>query len=542
MKKNSFVEGTFIATLAIVITKIMGIIYVIPFYSTIGARGSALYSYAYNVYLIFLSISSAGIPIAMSKIISEYDSQGLVEAKVRSFKIGLIIIGILSLVSFLVLIFFPQAIAHIIIGDLSGGNTIKDVALVILTVSFSILVVPFLSITKGYLQGHKYIKPTSISQIIEQFIRILIIIFGSYLVIKVFKRSVTLGVMVAILGSFFGGIVASLYLLRVINKNKQKLSLNKKLSKDKISNKAIFKKIISYAIPFVIINLTVNIYNVVDMSLILRTLTNLKFSGAEAEFVASAIATWGYKLNEIVAAIATGLTISLIPNLVAVFTVKNYVKTNDIINKALQIILFISIPAALGLSFLAKPVWTLFYGASNLGPIVFKVSILITILSNIYIILIQAGQSMSMYKTVYSAVFLGFLTNLLLDIPLMYLCYYIKIPAFWGASFASIMGYILAISIVLKSFKKIKEINYKETVNVLGKIILSVIIMFSILKLLNLILPFSNLNRIKALILVIIYAVVGLVIYLTCTYKLQIITKLFGNSILKKINKPKKIK
>ena len=69
MKKNTFVEGTFIATFAIIITKILGVLYVIPFYKIIGEQGGDLYSYAYNVYNLFLNISTAGIPIAVSKII-----------------------------------------------------------------------------------------------------------------------------------------------------------------------------------------------------------------------------------------------------------------------------------------------------------------------------------------------------------------------------------------------------------------------------------------------------------------------------------------
>ena len=106
MKKNSFLEGTIIATLALVFTKILGMLYVIPFYAIIGSQGSSLYSYAYNIYLIFLSISSAGIPVAMSKIVSEYESLGLKEAKVRSFKLGIFIVSILSAVCFIFLMFF----------------------------------------------------------------------------------------------------------------------------------------------------------------------------------------------------------------------------------------------------------------------------------------------------------------------------------------------------------------------------------------------------------------------------------------------------
>ena len=72
MKKNGFIEGTLIATSIIIIIKILGMLYVIPFYQIVGSDGTALYSYAYNIYLIFLSISSAGLPDAIAKIISEY--------------------------------------------------------------------------------------------------------------------------------------------------------------------------------------------------------------------------------------------------------------------------------------------------------------------------------------------------------------------------------------------------------------------------------------------------------------------------------------
>ena len=88
MKKNSFVEGTVIATVFIFLVKILGMLYVVPFYSIVGSRGAALYSYAYNIYLIFLSISSAGIPSAISKIISEYETLGYLEAKTRTYKIS----------------------------------------------------------------------------------------------------------------------------------------------------------------------------------------------------------------------------------------------------------------------------------------------------------------------------------------------------------------------------------------------------------------------------------------------------------------------
>lgn len=528
MKKNSFIEGTIIATLAIVFTKVLGMLYVIPFYAIIGSAGSALYSYAYNIYVIFLNISSAGIPVAMSKIVSEYDTTKQKEAKVRSLKLGILIISIISLIAFFVLFVYAADIAHIIVGDLSGGNTREDIALVLRVVSFSVLLIPFLSVTKGYLQGHKFITPTSNSQMLEQVGRIFVILAGSYITIKVLHKSVALGVAVAVSGAFFGGLLALLYILAKIKKNKEKLDLDHKLKRDKVTNKEILKKILTYAIPFIVINVTVNFFNIVDMSLIIRTLGKIGFSGADAEFVSSAMTTWGYKLNMIVNAIATGLTISLIPNIVSAHVAKQDKKVSNIFNKALQIVLFISVPAALGLSFLAKPVWRIFYGVSTLGPIIFKVSILTAIMCNVYLIALQTAQSLNEYKTVYAAVIIGFSMNAIFDVPFMYLCHKVGLPPFYGATFATMLGYIVAIAIILIRLKHYKEITYLPTLKAGLKIFASAFVMLICLSFLKIILPFNVTSLWHSIFLVALYAILGALIYFGLTYKLGLVENILG--------------
>ena len=87
MKKSSFINGAMITSVAIIITKILGILYVIPFHAVIGDEGGALYGYAYTIYLFFISISTAGIPLAVSRIVSEYQTMGYYNAKKRVFKL-----------------------------------------------------------------------------------------------------------------------------------------------------------------------------------------------------------------------------------------------------------------------------------------------------------------------------------------------------------------------------------------------------------------------------------------------------------------------
>ena len=111
MKKGSFINGMFITTLGIVISKILGIIYVVPFHAIIGEKGGALYGYAYTIYLFFMSLSSAGIPLAISKVVSEYQALGYYNTKKRAFILGKKISLILGTVSFVIMFFHASTVS-----------------------------------------------------------------------------------------------------------------------------------------------------------------------------------------------------------------------------------------------------------------------------------------------------------------------------------------------------------------------------------------------------------------------------------------------
>ena len=100
MKKSGFLDGALIATIAIFFTKFLGIIYVIPFYNIVGTQGGALYGYAYNIYNLFLIISSAGIPLAISKLVSEYNALKQYKEKEYLFSASKKVIFIFSFISF----------------------------------------------------------------------------------------------------------------------------------------------------------------------------------------------------------------------------------------------------------------------------------------------------------------------------------------------------------------------------------------------------------------------------------------------------------
>ncbi len=542
MKKNSFVEGTFIATFAIILVKFLGVLYVIPFYKIIGESGGALYSYAYNVYNLFLNISTAGIPIAVSKIISEYNTLEQYEAKERAYKLGRNLILIISLILFFLLFVFAEDFARLILGEIQGGNTLEDVGFVIRSVSFCLLIIPFLSVSKGYLQGHKYITPGSVSQIIEQLIRIAVILMGSYIVINVLGKSVSLGVGVAVFGAFIGGLVALIYIKYKMYKNKDKFNREKIKGKDKVQNKEIIKKIIAYSIPLIIVSVATDIYGITDMALMVRTSHALGYSATDSETIASIVATWAPKICMVINAVAIGLTTSLIPHMVSSFTKNDLVESNNKFNEAMNIIIFTTLPLTIGLALLSKPTYTLFYGQSMYGPVILKYTSFVAFFASIYIVMSMALQSLNKFKTVYLSTILGFLTNALLDIPLMYLFNSLGLEAFYGAILATILGYILSFTIVLVSLKKSLNFKYKNIIKTILKTLVPTILMTSILLVLSLFIKIDQTTYLNIILVCILYAFIGGLIYIITSYKMGLLSDVLGNDFVDKILKKLKLK
>ena len=537
MRKNSFEEGAFIATIAIVLVKILGMLYVIPFYAIVGSDGGALYSYAYNIYLLFLGISSAGLPNAISKIISEYNTLGYTDAKNRAYSIAKKIIGFISVIAFVLLFVFADDIGRFIIGNLQGGNTYEDVAFVIRCVAPSILVVPYLSITKGFLQGHKIIGPSSNSQLLEQIVRIFIILCGSFLCLKVYNGTLRLGIGIAVSGALFGGIAAYLYLLGNVRKLKKEIALEEKDKKDEvqISNKTIIRKIIRYATPFIIISVVTNLYNFTDQILVLRTLERLNIPGADVEFVASAISTWSPKICMILNAMAMGMTMSLIPTIVSAFAKKDHVELKNKVNQAVSMITFISYPLMLGIIIIAKPIWTVFFNTNPAGPKILQLAVISAYFANVYMITSTICQSMNKYKTVYFMSIFGFVLNALLDVPMMLLCNHYGIAPYLGSIMASIIGFSSSCFIGLRSLHKYENITYETTKKNAALALIPGTAMFLVLLLVDRHLPFDTIDRFGAIATIVINGGLGALIYIGISIKLGLVRSIIGDELANKL-------
>jgi len=535
MKKNSFVEGTIVAYLSILITKIIGAIYVIPFYNIIGENGGVLYSYAYNIYNLFLNISTSGIPTAVAIIISEYNALKMFNEREFTYKIANKVISIISFIAFLIMFVFAKYLALFFIGDMDGANSIESIVLVIRVISLCLLIVPFLSVTRGYLQGNKYVAPSSFSQLLEQLARIFIVLIGSYVAINVLHLSIPIGVSVALFGTVFGAGVALLYLKSKIKKNKQQFlkGVDKPL-KSSVPKNEIIKKIAKHALPVIIIAITQNLYEMVDLKFIIKGLYMIGFTASESEILGSIVVTWSPKICMLINALAIGLCTSIIPFIVEGYTKKDIKLVNSRFNQAINTILFVGIPLATFIVAFSKPVYYIFYGNSNYGGIILKMMAIVSIFFSITMVVNMMLQGMKKYKIVYLNTFIGLLVNALMDIPMILLLNKLGFYPYLGTLMSTLLGQLVSLTIVFISLKREHKFEYIQILKNIIKTTIPTLCMIVTILLLKSFIKYNN-GYILTIIKLGICGIISMGVYMLITYKNKSLQNILGEDIINKI-------
>ncbi len=541
MKNNKFIEGTIFTYIVILITKVIGALYVIPFYKIIGEAGGVLYSYAYNVYALFLDASTSGIPTAISLIIAEYNSLKMFNEREYTFKVANKVVSVISVICFLIMFLFAEFFAKFFVSDIQEEVSIQSIVLVIRVISFCLLIIPFLSAIRGYLQGNKYVATSSSSQLIEQTIRVFIALVGSYVAINILNQDVSIGVAVALSGTVLGGLFAYLFLKRKISKNKAELLEGVTKAEDStVSSKEIFKKILSRAIPVIIIAATQNIYGIVDLRLIIKGLYDIGFDAETCQTVGSIAVTWAPKICMIINSIAVSMCLSIIPHIVNSFVNKEHEELNKKFNQAVNMILYISIPLAVFICIFKEDVYSIFYGSSEYGGMLLAVSAVLSILFCVQMIMDMILQGMKNYKIVFTNTFIGLFINAALDIPMILLLNKLNWYPYVGSLIASIIGQSVSIAIITIGIKKKYGFKYLPILKNLGIILLSTTIMGLVAFICRISFTISPERVLK----VVQCGIIGLVvvgIYVLLTYKTGTMSEILGTDFLKNlINKFKR--
>ena len=538
-RKSNFIQGAFITTLGIVISKILGILYVIPFHSIIGDNGGTLYSYSYTIYVFFLSISTAGIPLAISKVTSEYQTLGYYQVKQRAFSMAKMISIGMGVLSFLILFFSAPYLAMFILGNLKGGNSIQSVTFVIRMISTAILVVPVLSVYRGYFEGHRVMEQPSISQVLEQIFRVIIIVFGSLIALHVFHATLSVTIGVALLGATVGAVISYCYLRYQYRKNQSKFVKKiRHVNEPIVSNKVIVRKIIFYAIPFILIDFFKSLYGYVDIFTVVKGLVRYgEYSTMDAEVILSMISTWAQKFHMIIFAVSSGIIVSLIPNLTQAIVSDQKKDMNTTITQAFSTFLLFAVPMCFGISFLSQAIWSVFYGSSPYGASILSFSIFIALFSGLFTISITMIQIFKNYRFVLFSLVMGFMIKFFFNVRFIEAFVKLGVPSYYGVILCTLLSYFISFVLCMIALKVIYHVQFEKLLRQIVDIFVGAFLMIFFLFLLKLLIPVYVSNRLINLFIIIFYSLFGMAFYFIYSLKTGMLQNILGSdfkSFLKK--------
>ena len=269
-ESKEMVRGTFLITISILITKVLGVLFIIPFTALIGGQANmAPFTYAYAPYNIAIAIATAGVPLAASKYVAKYNALGAYKVSQKFYKSSFVVMSITGIVGFLVLYLLAPYIAELTLSRNTHGKngwTVADITWIIRIISMVVIFIPVLATWRGIFQGYKSMGPTAVSEVTEQIARIVFILVGSYLTLNVFGGTVLQANGIATFAAAIGAIagILTLWYYWIKRRKNIKKMVDSDTANLNVSYGKMYKEIIAYSIPFVIVSLNFPLFNLVD--------------------------------------------------------------------------------------------------------------------------------------------------------------------------------------------------------------------------------------------------------------------------------------
>ena len=360
-KQNSFFGGAAILAAGILIVKLIGMFYKIPLINIIGEAGAADFNNAYNIYAVLLTVSTAGLPVAVSKLVSEanaLDRRNLVR---RTFRLALVLFLALGLVSFLVMFFRADALAGMM-NDSKAAAGIRALAPAVVCVGC-------LAALRGYSQGHSNMATTSVSQIIEALCKLVVGLGLAFWLVKQGKDP-DVAAAGAITGVTVGTVVALAYMVLDFLLSRGREDTRGTDRPD--SAGSILVNILKIAVPITLSSSMVGIVTVIDSSLVQGQLQSALDLTEQASRTLYGNYSGALNIYNLPTSLMAAITASVIPAVSAALARRDRRGAARITGSALRITALLSFPMGVGLFVLGTPIIRLLFPKLNVavaGPL-----------------------------------------------------------------------------------------------------------------------------------------------------------------------------
>lgn len=451
-QQQQMLRGTAWLTASNFISRLLGAIYIIPWYIWMGRHGAeanGLFTMGYNIYAWFLLISTAGVPVAVAKQVAKYNTIDKEEHSftlIREFLKFMLLLGAV----FAVIMYLLSPV----FASMSGGG--KDLIPVMQSLSWAVLIFPSMSVIRGFFQGFNNLKPYAISQIAEQVIRVIWMLLTAFFIMKIGSGNYVEAVTQSTFAAFIGMLASMGVLVFYLWKTGMLRSiLDKPENSAEIKGRTLLWDTVREAIPFIITGSAIQLFQIIDQMTFINSMkwfTSLNESQLKVMF--AYFSANPNKITMILIAVATSIGGVGIPLLT-----ENYVKgdlkaTARLVQDNLSMLLFFILPATIGSVLVAEPLYTVFYGKPDslaLGLFIF--AMLQTIILSIYTVLAPMIQALFQNRKAIIYFLYGVAVKLILQIPLIYLF------KAYGTLLATTIGLIIPIVLMYQEIRKVTGLN-----------------------------------------------------------------------------------
>ncbi|MDP3386920.1 MAG: polysaccharide biosynthesis protein [Eubacteriales bacterium] len=357
MSGNNFLKGAAVLGTAGFIVKIIGAIYRIPLTNLIGTEGIGYFQPAYQVYNLLLVISLAGFPTAVARLVSEKMALENPQGAHQIFKLSMRVILVVSVVSSVTVLIFAKSIAQAI----GYPGTYYS----LLGLVPALLIVPVMSVYRGYFQGMQNMMPTALSQVLEQLIRFAVGLSLAYMLSSSSLQKAAGG---ASFGASAGGLAGFIFILFIYARHRKNIHEKIDNATNNIEEESgkVISKLLTIAIPITMGASIVPLMGLIDAKLVSMRLAQIGYSVIEATDLYGQLSGTAQTFINFPQVFSIAIAMSLVPSISNAYTRRDKEALNQTTDLGMRTSLIIGLPSAFGLYILAEPIIKLFYPA--LGP------------------------------------------------------------------------------------------------------------------------------------------------------------------------------
>lgn len=376
-KKQSYLTGAAILAGTVALTKVVGMIYKIPLFNLLGDEGTGHFNVIYNIYTLVLTLSTAGVPVAVSRLVSESMAASRpVQAK-RFYRVGLFAFTLIGLAAMVLMYVFAQPLA-----DLMKDS---QVAVGVKCLAPAVLFSCVLAVLRGYTQAHSDMVPTAVSQIIEVLCKM---VFG--LAIAWYLKGQGYDKPIIAAGAITGvtiGLGIDIPVIALMSRRtaaRTPMTLNLDRPETRLGT---FGRIISVSIPIMLGSSVMNIINLVDTAVVRGRLASGAGLAEKQIDILYGVYSKGITLYSLPTAFISPIVIAVVPVLAAARGARQYDQARATMESSMKMTNLLAMPAAVGLAVLAQPIFdVLFPGSNENGPALLRLLGLASFFVCVYII------------------------------------------------------------------------------------------------------------------------------------------------------------